>query len=672
MCDDDDEEVITQGGVLHQHLLANGLCDFEVNNKSRQEQLNLHVKKVESKYKSMPFFNMFIPYKKCNMSLIQEIRNCHLLLEEDALYLESICPTVQEEPAGIGKAAGIGVAVAWPMMLLCHTPCKKVLAMTIAGLGLLSIRQLIGAFRQKFDQRLMCSLVRALRGFSAICRKSQLLAQEWESIAGSMNILKDTALLRAKMCGIDELKEDLVKFLRLCVINLTESSRDIVNITTGNDLHPLCMEVMRSEVMIEQTNSISKAKKLHYLFVLVQSDFLKNLAVSFMPSKKSVSNMAACVATVKNCISNTTKHVQECTRLLTQRYEVLKNFTPQARMTANVYKQYNRYSTFGDVRQTVNNITVCLEALTLQSLLVQRALDGYDDNSIQDNSGNKSDIDRISSVTEDALLGLQSDLHAAQCSVELAARQLAKLRKLDKEKRVQEQTEDAESGMLNVHRHPEIHTQVRKLDEIPDDIHDEIFELCERLSDDEEDDSDANDHNLHEIIQKRAEDRVAGRLIKELKTALLVKRAEMLEREEVVRSIKNGFNRQMSTQTYEQEETPSEMIASIMKTYNEEMAFRGSTSGSQNGSKMNKVDACTLNSMKDQESLNSTGISQNISLIKNEMLDEASMQKQESEYEFNFMLEDSVRDECGYTDLKILRKFSFLSIFIKYLKPSST
>lgn len=56
------------------------------------------------------------------MSLIQEIRNCHLLLEEDALYLESICPTVQEEPAGIGKAAGIGVAVAWPMMLLCHTP----------------------------------------------------------------------------------------------------------------------------------------------------------------------------------------------------------------------------------------------------------------------------------------------------------------------------------------------------------------------------------------------------------------------------------------------------------------------------------------------------------------------------------------------------------------------
>lgn len=61
----------------------------------------------------------------------------------------------------------------------------------------------------------------------------------------------------------------------------------------------------------------------------------------------------------------------------------------------------------------------------------------------------------------------------------------------------------------------------RKLDEIPDDIHDEIFELCERLSDDEEDDSDANDHNLHEIIQKRAEDRVAGRLIKELKTALV-------------------------------------------------------------------------------------------------------------------------------------------------------
>lgn len=60
--------------------------------------------------------------------------------------------------------------------------------MTIAGLGLLSIRQLIGAFRQKFDQRLMCSLVRALRGFSAICRKSQLLAQEWESIAGSMNM----------------------------------------------------------------------------------------------------------------------------------------------------------------------------------------------------------------------------------------------------------------------------------------------------------------------------------------------------------------------------------------------------------------------------------------------------------------------------------------------------
>lgn len=89
----------------------------------------------------------------------------------------------------------------------------------------------------------------------------------------------------------------------------------------------------------------------------------------------------------------------------------------------------------------------------------------------------------------------------------------------------------------------------------------------------------------------------------------------MLEREEVVRSIKNGFNRQMSTQTYEQEETPSEMIASIMKTYNEEMAFRGSTSGSQNGSKMNKVDACTLNSMKDQESLNSTGISQSIQFI---------------------------------------------------------
>lgn len=49
--------------MLHQHLLANGLCDFEVNNKSRQEQLNLHLKKVESKYKSMPFFNMFIPYK---------------------------------------------------------------------------------------------------------------------------------------------------------------------------------------------------------------------------------------------------------------------------------------------------------------------------------------------------------------------------------------------------------------------------------------------------------------------------------------------------------------------------------------------------------------------------------------------------------------------------------
>lgn len=63
------------------------------------------------------------------------------------------------------------------------------------------------------------------------------------------------------------------------------------------------------------------------------------------------------------------------------------------------------------MRQTVNNITVCLEALTLQSLLVQRALDGYDDNSIQDNSGNKSDIDRISSVTEDALLGLQVSIY---------------------------------------------------------------------------------------------------------------------------------------------------------------------------------------------------------------------------------------------------------------------
>lgn len=62
------------------------------------------------------------------------------------------------------------------------------------------------------------------------------------------------------MCGIDDLKEDLVKFLRLCVINLTESSRDIVNISTGNDLHPLCMEVMRSEVMLEQSNTISKAK----------------------------------------------------------------------------------------------------------------------------------------------------------------------------------------------------------------------------------------------------------------------------------------------------------------------------------------------------------------------------------------------------------------------------
>lgn len=59
---------------------------------------------------------------------------------------------------------------------------------TLAGLGLLSIRQMIGIVRQKLDQNLMCALVSALKGFSAICRKSQSLVQEWEVIAGNMNM----------------------------------------------------------------------------------------------------------------------------------------------------------------------------------------------------------------------------------------------------------------------------------------------------------------------------------------------------------------------------------------------------------------------------------------------------------------------------------------------------
>lgn len=56
------------------------------------------------------------------MSLVQEIRGCHLLLEEDALYLESLYPIDVEEPSSFLQTAGVGAAVAWPMMLLCHVP----------------------------------------------------------------------------------------------------------------------------------------------------------------------------------------------------------------------------------------------------------------------------------------------------------------------------------------------------------------------------------------------------------------------------------------------------------------------------------------------------------------------------------------------------------------------
>lgn len=48
------------------------------------------------------------------------------------------------------------------------------------------------------------------------------------------------------------------------------------------------------------------------------------------------------------------------------------------------------------------------------------------------------------------------------------------------------------------------------------------------------------------------------------------KRAEMMAREEIARNATSAHSCPISTQTYEQEDTPSEMIASIMDNYNEE------------------------------------------------------------------------------------------------------
>lgn len=552
----DDEEVVFEGQELHKYLKTVGYSDYTVEKpigSSPSSPYNSHLLSAHPSYlnrtskclySAMNLFqnpwtsrakpmdcDMLCKYKKI-------ILESGLLFEEDVQFVTNMLPYSSHDKVVVSKRSWRSTTI--NLMASFPTVCFNLwqeTAFPLAGFVLFDIMWIWKRnkqYKQYFEQQ--CNLLHSMKDLYIICSKAMRLLQENELILRGFSLAR-TGSTPSRLEYSDlpcmTRKWESSPGLRIAVMNILMETINILACGTQalisccplygqldhashymsfTDFKTVCGSVNSEDCDVK----LSYLKRLHHMYLLLQSEFLRRLALCFCPPLWKRDSLKQ-IRNVMHIVLDVTENSSKICSNLIQEYNAfysygISNQTQQSNLLPSFLKSEFSYTT--DTKVAVRSACLHLRTLLQNTRALEEKLE------TEDNLGENF---------EEILSHFSLIIHELEVCRSCCEEGMVQIRKLitPKEERVTFTEKSVDSIITSNEEVKQIFVGHTDLDP---QVEDEVFEavindtesgtsyLCDEIS---------NDEQMQYEIAKQ----LSKKMMQELKSVLAIKAEKWKERE---------------------------------------------------------------------------------------------------------------------------------------------
>lgn len=508
---DEDESLVLKGSALYEYLQSNGLTNFDTYEKKYSETTLL-----QQERETEQCLQITPPAPQWAVDHLDCILKCGLLLEDHQRFIESYRPLeVQESSWCVRNLIVFTGPLLWLWGSISKTSRPSVvrpLLWTAFGVHSLSvIFHIKGMLKRRSMSQAVCKLQVTLSNLEKV-----YVRFKWMLL-----LVHQNELINVRQRELLDLKKKLRMLLLGGIHKFFEFFAKLQVVPLSIDVDPTLQSLAADDINGDENEdtscSLDRLKKLLNVYILVQSEFLRRLAVCFCPHLWNESTPLAIVNYSQTQFPVILNWSCDILKTISQEQRFFKSVV-ECKDLANVQKlPAASVWDFSDVYVSVRSANIHFQSLLIQ---LQGLQDILENGGCEQTKENKEFLNTIAGI----LNNINKDINSGQLCIDTSLVQILKM-------------SNAHSPPSKI-SHPELGSSTF---EDPDGCgdtttvpppQDEVFELTvpmEQIS--TSDEEEWNDITMESALMKKKEKETSKKVLLELKTVLVKKAEEWKERE---------------------------------------------------------------------------------------------------------------------------------------------
>ncbi|XP_034251456.1 vezatin-like [Thrips palmi] len=506
---DNDEEVILKGSALYDYLHETGFKNFESyelnHNKSRWFLTG------PGNYECLQVTR---PAPQWSLDHLDSILNCGLLLEDHRHFIECYYPLETKKNSSIVKKIVLGgvqfFCLAGGLWKIASAPTSKpFIFASCATASLFAFVYVKEALRRHSILEGISKLKHTLDGLEKVYvqfRRMLLLVHQNEFITQNISL---------RQREMAELKKKLSAHLNDSIHKLFGFLSDVNTVPLSVDVDVTLQSLVPEEIYQDDTYSLDSLKRMFNGFILLQSEFLRRLALCYCPDIWSSTTPKAIFAFSKKKLPEILKWSGNIEEALIREQRFFRAVMESKEKQSQLKLPKTNWD-FADLYVLIRSASINFQSLLIQ---IQGLQDILENEACDQGKENEELLNTIALILSEIMKDISSgqsciDASFVQTHKMMSANQPAvKLCELESVPRLAANPEEQKSAIVNP------------------SVEDEVFELIVPLEGKDESDEDNFEEISAEFRIKRREGETSKRVLQELKTVLVKKAEEWKERE---------------------------------------------------------------------------------------------------------------------------------------------
>lgn len=506
---DNDEEVVLKGSALYDYLHETGFKNFESYEFKHEKSNQFFFEYDKSMHAVHPAPQWSLDHLDC-------ILNCGLLLEDHSHFIESYYPLEIQKNSSTMKKIILGGAqflcVFGGLWKIAKAPTSKPIifaSCTMASVfALFNIKE---ALRKHLILKSISTLKDTLHGLEKVYvlfKRMLLLVHQNEFITQNISL---------RQREMAELKKKLSNTLKCSIHQLFCFISDVKKVPLVVDVDVTLQSLVPEDVNEVDECSLDNLKKLFNSFILLQSEFLRRLALCYCPDIWIQTTPKAALAYSRKKLPGILKWSTGLQYTLIQEQKFFraimesKDKKRQLKITATNWD-------FSDVYVLIRSASIHFQSLLIQ---IQGLQDMLENEACDQGKDNEELLNTIALILSE----IMKDISSGQSCIDASFLQTHKMIGA-----IQPPAKLCETESVSI-------TTVNLEEQLPSalnnpPVEDEVFELIVPLEGDDGSDEDEFHEVSDELRMRKEKERESSRkVLQELKTVLVKKAEEWKERE---------------------------------------------------------------------------------------------------------------------------------------------